>query len=150
MPGNESANTRAPRLPALVSDIQLQPCKRGCLFGVKPLDRGKPLHWRQTWIDQRDAALDVGDNARFSRGQKRCEVTCDRGNLAGNLGPVGGIKQLSLSGAHAAKCLTRTWLLSCCGSVGGLSGFRGFLARPFQVTRYWSRSQPLSLSRSSK
>ena len=65
MAGNETGNGGATRLPAFMIDVQLQTCKRGCLLGMKPFYHGKPQRWRKRWIDQRDASLDVGDDARF-------------------------------------------------------------------------------------
>ena len=70
MARNETGDTGATRLPAFLADVQLQTCKRGSLLGMKPYYCSKPLCWRKRWIDQRDASLNVGDDARFGGRQK--------------------------------------------------------------------------------
>ena len=145
MSKTKSSHCIASGLLAFLTDVV--PQSRECcgLFGLKLFDRGHTLGWRQGRIDLRDATMNVCDDARFGSREQRREVTGDRRNLGTDFGTMGGIEQLTLGGEHAADRLARCRLLSC-----GLSGFRGFLARPFQKSRYRSRSKSLPLSRSSQ
>ena len=108
MASSQCRHLRAPRLPTFLPDVVLQPCDCGDLLGLKLFDRSPTLRWRQTWIDLRNAALDMGDNARLGRRQQGCELRRDRRNLDIDFGTMGGIEQLTLSSEHPTHRLTRT------------------------------------------
>ena len=108
MASSQCRYRRAPRLSTFLADVVLQPCDCGDLLSLKLLNRGPTLRWRQTWIDLRDATLDMGDNARLGRRQQGCELRRDRRNLDIDFGTMGGIEQLTFGGEHAAHRFART------------------------------------------
>lgn len=65
-------------------------------------------------------------------------------------GNLAGCEKLALGNMHREQGASRGAEHVAIGARGldGLPVFEGSLARPFQGSRYWSRSQPLPLSRS--
>lgn len=95
-------------------------------------------------VDQGDLALDMGDDLLLGGGQQCCELRADGAPAVGDFGAESGAQHVALSRLDASDGERRFED----DQFVGLAVFKGLLAQPFQGSRYWSRSQPLPLSRS--
>lgn len=83
-------------------------------------------------------------------------VTAAKSSIEGGKGTLafvvlGGDEQARFCSKNTCECTRGVPADVTIGSfMSGLAVFRGSLARPFQVTRYWSRSYPLPRSLSSQ
>ena len=144
MSGDEASTRRAPRPNLLPSDTLPKLRQRRLLLGTQSLQRGMSLLRRQVRVNRTDLALYVRDDLLLRRRQQSCEVCRDGREFAGDRGAVRCIEQLSFGSMDGAQ--GGAWC--CLGSFRSLAVFEGSLARLFQGSRYWSRSQPLPRSRS--
>jgi len=146
---------RPPRLPLLGGMLHCEPCQLVRLLGTE-LPHGCRPHRRIGHLRQRhppagkprDDGRDAARVLRLQPGTDGLHRLLPLSRLYRRLQlPLGGMDR-DESLPHAAQCITRRSGGLDDTPVGGLSFFRGSLARPFQGSRYRSRSQSLPRSRS--
>ena len=108
MTGNQSSNGRTVRPLTFLSDILPQSRQRVDLFRIQPLDCSHPRRRRQLRIDLRDAALDMGNDARLSGCQQRTKLRMDRRDPAGHRRPMSSVEQLTFGSVDPLQCFAWT------------------------------------------
>ena len=135
--------------------LECEPGKLGRLLGRQLLSGSRTCPDIDNERKSSPAIGKPGDHKRDRAGMAAAKCCVDRTDNLQACGTLRGGEQLQLG-----RVDRRNGSASCFDSVPlrledfsgfavlGLSVFRGSLARPFQGSRYWSRSQPLSRSRS--
>ena len=126
-------------------------CEFMGFLGREPVQDGSARHCIE--ISQRGPlACEARDNGRCGGCMARIQRCIDRLQRRVSCCSLGGDEEIHFGAMKTTHRSARGQapLLTVSSILIGLAVFLGSLARPFQVTRHWSRSQPLPRSRSSQ